>query len=109
MPGIIRGRRRARPWIRAWRPAASVLKRLDADALNQLGLSLENPGQAPDVYVRIPDSPEAVFRAAVERDGVPVSDVLQVWLDVANHPSRGKAQADEGSSLCRQPDGLRPS
>jgi hypothetical protein len=71
------------------------LERLDPDALRQLGLSLENPGQKPDVYLRIPDNPEAVFRAAVERDGVPVSDVLQVWLDVRNHPSRGKAQADE--------------
>jgi hypothetical protein len=47
------------------------------------------------VYVRIPENPEAVFRAAVERDGVPVSDILQVWLDVSNHPARGKAQADE--------------
>jgi len=76
-------------------PQHLYLERLDAGALRQLGLSLENPGQKPDVYVRIPGNPEAVFRGAVERDGVPVSDVLQVWLDVANHPSRGKAQADE--------------
>jgi hypothetical protein len=45
--------------------------------------------------VRIPDNLEAVFPAAVERHGVPVFDVLQFWLDVANHPSRGRAQADE--------------
>lgn len=76
-------------------PQHLYLERLDADALHELGLSLENPDQKPDVYVRIPDNPEAVFRPAVEWDGVPVSDVLQVWLDVANHPSRGKAQADE--------------
>jgi hypothetical protein len=25
---------------------------------------------------------------------VPVSDILQIWLDVAQHPSRGREQAD---------------
>jgi hypothetical protein len=25
---------------------------------------------------------------------VPSSDILQVWLDVSQHPSRGKEQAD---------------
>jgi hypothetical protein len=38
---------------------------------------------------------ESVFRAAVERDGVPVADILQVWLDVSAFPARGKQQADE--------------
>jgi hypothetical protein len=31
----------------------------------------------------------------VNREGLPVSDILQVWLDVADHPSRGGAQAHE--------------
>jgi hypothetical protein len=35
-----------------------------------------------------------VFRGAVELDGVAVSDVLQIWLDVSAHPSRGEEQAD---------------
>jgi len=26
---------------------------------------------------------------------VPVADILQVWLDISSHPSRGKAQAEE--------------
>ncbi len=52
-------------------------------------------GQPPDVYVRIPSAPQSVFRAAVRRDGVLASDILQVWLDVADHPARGKAQALE--------------
>jgi hypothetical protein len=76
-------------------PPHIYLERLDPDALGQLGLSVENADYRSDVYVRIPENPEAVFRAAVERDGVPVSDILQVWLDVSNHPARGKAQADE--------------
>jgi hypothetical protein len=35
-----------------------------------------------------------VFRAAVPCDGVPVSDVVQVWLDAGAYPSRGPEQAD---------------
>jgi len=70
------------------------IERLDKEALRELGLSLEVAGHQPDVLVRVPRNPEAVFRAAVERNGVPVSDILQVWLDVSNHPARGKAQAD---------------
>jgi hypothetical protein len=76
-------------------PPHIYLERLDPDALAQLGLSVENADRQADVYVRIPENPESVFRGAVQRDGVPVSDILQVWLDVSNHPARGKAQADE--------------
>ena len=28
------------------------------------------------------------------KNRVPVSDIVQVWLDIAHHPSRGKEQAD---------------
>jgi len=70
------------------------MEQLDRKALRELGLSLEIAGHQPDVFVRIPRNPEAVFRAAVERDGVPATDILQVWLDVSNHPARGKDQAD---------------
>ena len=31
---------------------------------------------------------------AVRRDGVMVADVIQVWLDVLNHPTRGQEQAE---------------
>jgi hypothetical protein len=71
------------------------LEHLDPDVLGQLGLSVENADHRVDVYLRIPENPESVFRGAVQRDGVPVSDVLQIWLDVSNHPARGRAQADE--------------
>jgi Restriction endonuclease len=70
------------------------IERLDREALRELGVSLEVGSKQPDVFLRIPRNRESVFRAAVERDGVPASDVLQVWLDVSNHPARGKAQAD---------------
>jgi len=70
------------------------LERLDPGVLERLGLSTEAPGASPDVYVRVPAARESVFRAAVRRDGVPVSDVVQVWLDAGVYPSRGPEQAD---------------
>jgi hypothetical protein len=70
------------------------IESLDSGVLRQLGLSLQDADHRPDIYLRIPDNGEAVFRAAVQRDGVAIADVLQVWLDVSNHPSRGKEQAD---------------
>jgi hypothetical protein len=70
------------------------IERLDRKVLRELGLSLEGADHQADVFVRVPKNPEAVFRAAVERDGVPATDILQVWLDVSNHPARGKDQAD---------------
>jgi len=71
------------------------LEHLSAPALEELGLSVEDAKGQPDVYVRVPENNEAVFRAVVKRQGVPVSDILQVWLDVSNHPARGKEQADQ--------------
>ncbi len=70
------------------------LERLEPAALDRLGLSLEAPGDAPDVYVRVPAARASVFRAAVRRDGVPVSDAVQVWLDAGAYPARGAEQAD---------------
>jgi hypothetical protein len=63
--------------------------------LEQLGLSVEDAKGQPDAYVRVPENKEAVFRATMQHQGVPVSDILQVWLDVSNHPARGTEQADQ--------------
>ena len=52
------------------------------------------PGEAPDVIVREAPAPQSVFRGAVNADGIAACDVLQVWVDVAAHPSRGREQAD---------------
>lgn len=52
------------------------------------------PGEVADVIVRQAPSPESVFRGVVRPDGVASADVLQVWLDVSAHPSRGQEQAD---------------
>jgi Holliday junction resolvase/DNA-binding MarR family transcriptional regulator len=74
-------------------PPVLYIERMEADLIQQLGISQERAIQA-DVYLRIPSHKEAIFRAAIEHKGVLVSDALQVWLDVSNHPSRGKEQAD---------------
>ena len=70
------------------------LERFQPAVLERLGLSLEAPGVSPDIYIRVPAARESVFRGAVLRDGVPVSDVVQVWLDAGAFPARGPEQAD---------------
>jgi hypothetical protein len=70
------------------------LERLNAAVLRDLGLSGNAEEEEADLYVRIPGNRESAFRGVVRKDGVPVSDILQVWLDVSQHPSRGKEQAD---------------
>lgn len=74
-------------------PPVLYIERMQEELVQQFGISQERAIQA-DVYLRIPSHKEAVFRAAVERNGFLVSDALQVWLDVSNHPARGKEQAD---------------
>lgn len=76
-------------------PSHLYLERPAPDTLKQLGLSVEGVERHPDVYVRIPENKEAVFRPVVRHGGIPVCDILQVWLDVSNHPARGKEQAEQ--------------
>jgi hypothetical protein len=74
-------------------PPHLYIERLDKDTLRQLGLAVSESEDRPDVLLRIPGRGESVFRPAVSRDGLPVSDILQVWLDVSAHPARGREQA----------------
>ena len=76
-------------------PVHLYLERASDSALESLGLAPASPGEAVDVFVREPMFPEAVFRGAVPQDGVWVADVLQCWLDVADHPVRGAEQANQ--------------
>ncbi len=76
-------------------PPHLYLERLDRDVLRQLGLTLDGTDQGTDVNIRIPSKRETVFRAAVSREGMPVTDVIQVWLDTAANPARGREQANE--------------
>lgn len=75
-------------------PTHLLLEEVSTESLESLGLVPAGPDERCDVIVRRPRCPEAVFRASVVRDGVPVADILQCWLDVANHPARGDELAD---------------
>jgi hypothetical protein len=70
------------------------LERLNAEVLKDLGISGDAEEEVADLYVRIPGNRESVFRGVVEKNGLPVSDIFQVWLDVGQHPARGKEQAE---------------
>lgn len=76
-------------------PPHLYLERLDSNVLQKLGLSLEGAEHRADIYIRVPSNSEAVFRAAVVREGLPVSDILQVWIDSSAHAARGREQAEE--------------
>jgi hypothetical protein len=52
------------------------------------------PGESPDLIIRQAPAPQSVFRGLVRPEGVAACDVLQVWVDVASYPSRGREQAD---------------
>lgn len=58
------------------------------------GLVPSGPGESPQVIVKQSSCPESLYRGAVRVDDVRVCDVLQLWLDVSAHPSRGSEQAD---------------
>jgi hypothetical protein len=57
-------------------------------------LEATEPHEGADLFLREPSAPNSVFRGMVERDGVQVCDIIQVWLDVLSHPSRGLEQAE---------------
>lgn len=50
-------------------------------------------GEPADLIVRVPKARKSVMRGVVKPRGTPCSDVIQTWLDVSNHGSRGEEQA----------------
>jgi len=68
---------------------------IDEPALQRMGVVVARPGEKADLILRIPLAKESVFRGMVMVGrGYRAADILQVWLDVASHPSRGQEQAD---------------
>jgi len=68
------------------------LPRLDPNPWKELVPA--SPGEPFDLILRQARAPQSVFRGAVHLNGMAVSDVLQVWLDVSAHPSRGREQGE---------------
>lgn len=52
------------------------------------------PGERPDLIIRQAPVPQSVFRGLVQPNGLASCDVLQIWVDIAAHPSRGREQAN---------------
>lgn len=52
------------------------------------------PGERADLIIRQAPAPQSVFRGLVHPHDLASCDVLQVWVDVSSHPSRGREQAD---------------
>jgi hypothetical protein len=65
-----------------------------AGALERFDLQIAKADEAGALALCAPRAAEAVFGGAVERDGLRVADLLQVWLDVRLRPDRGQEQAE---------------
>lgn len=76
-------------------PLHLYLEDISGRVLEHFGLSAAGIGERVDVIVRRPRNPEAVFRACVVRDDVPAADIIQCWLDISNHPARGREHAEQ--------------
>ncbi len=72
---------------------ASLLPGRPDAASGARNLVIAERGDPVDLVVRIPKAMRSVFRAVVRPHGVACADIIQVWLDVAHHPSRGAEQA----------------
>jgi hypothetical protein len=68
------------------------LNRLSETSLR--GLKPAGPGEPVHLILKQANTPQSLYRGAVKVDGMPASDVLQIWLDLSAHPSRGAEQAD---------------
>lgn len=75
-------------------PYVFVPKLPHSDDRKWRGLRATSPGDTPDLILRQTAFPQSTFRGAVHRDGWVTSDVIQTWLDVGSHPTRGAEQAD---------------
>ena len=71
------------------------VQRLDpASIAGWKNIVVAGPGEQPDIMLRQAPAPQSIYRGLVRVNDTPVSDILQVWLDVSNSPSRGVEQAE---------------
>lgn len=57
-------------------------------------LTLAPEGTVPDFYLRQSPAPISISKGAVRKGAKRYTDVIQTWLDVSFHPSRGQEQAN---------------
>jgi hypothetical protein len=58
------------------------------------GFTAAGPNDVPDLVVRRPRPIQSVRRGMVRHGKLPASDIIQTWLDVAAHPTRGREQSE---------------
>ena len=88
-------------------PPYIYVRRIDEAEFSNLGNVREaDKGEAPDLILRESKVPESVFRGMVKVNGIFVADILQIWLDVSSHPSRGFEQAKFIEERLMPPFGL---
>lgn len=76
-------------------PPYVYVRRLDGDTIARWPAFLPAAGhEAADVIVRQAPTPQSIFRGAIRPRDVHATDVLQIWLDVSGHPTRGSEQAE---------------
>jgi hypothetical protein len=71
------------------------LENVDRRVLASMGFSPDDAEFRPDLLVRAPFFRKSVFKAAVTRDGILVSDIIQIWLDITSPLAGDTALADE--------------
>ena len=74
-------------------PPLLYSERISSELPRKLGLARIEDNRPADVFIKIPAFKESVFRASVNKRGVPMSDILQIWLDSSINPARGEEQA----------------
>jgi len=95
LPRPLRRMPRPRPRLRPRGPLHLNCEAPSPAEFEELDLvAVDHPAES-ELIVHRPGFPESVFRGCVERDGVPVADALQCWLDVSFHAARGEEQAKE--------------
>ena len=68
---------------------------LDREVLTKMGFTPDRAEFRPELFVRQPVFRKSTFLAAVTRDEILVSDIIQIWLDITSPPRPDKAMADE--------------
>lgn len=78
------------------------VRRLTPSTVSTLaGVAPANRSEAPHLIIREALAERSIFGGAIPTDRGLATDVLQTWLDVSSHPTRGREQADmiEGDML----------
>ena len=76
-------------------PRFYYLGNLDRAVLKRMGFSPDDAEFMPDLFIRQLVFRKSVFKAAVIRDGILVSDIIQIWLDITSPLGRDQELADQ--------------